>query len=121
MPRPAARSPRVPASTTVRRSPWWVTVWRGLGGVGGGRSRRVLVLFAGLMLVTLFPILELGLKRLRRNAGRVLEHAPASEHAGPYQSRDPHDTQHARELAVTRMLSSVGRAGLVWTGVLGGR
>jgi hypothetical protein len=64
---------------------------RGLDGIRRRSGHIVLVLLARLMLMSCFPILDLGLERLRRNSGRMLEHELATEHSGPYETRDPDD------------------------------
>src|ERR1700704_3614665 len=60
-------------------------------------GRAVLERFTGLMFVPRLPIFELGLENLRRKPRRGLEHEPAAEDAGPHQSQESHDAEHARE------------------------
>src|SRR5436309_2240409 len=108
--RAAGRMPTHDAPRTMHAS---MRVWRcarrvrvrcrGLGAVCRGAVRRsVLVLLTGLMLVSFLPILDLGLEHFGWNAGRVLEHEPAAQHAGPDQSEESHNAQHACERELLR-------------------
>src|SRR6266576_6131611 len=90
MHRAAGRMPTHDARRTTHAS---MAVWR--------RARRicvrclygvgVLVFLAGLVVMPLLAVLDLGLQRFGRDAGRVVEHQPATEHPGPHQSQDAHD------------------------------
>src|SRR5882762_9989397 len=82
----------------MRRCAWGMCVRRFHGICG----HTVLVLFARLVLMLRLPILDLGLEHPGRNAGRVLEHESAAEHAGPHQAQKSHDAQHARERKLLR-------------------
>ena len=60
------------------------------------------MLFTGLVLVSCFPILDLGLQRRGRDAGRVLEHQVATKHAGPGETEEAYDAQGAGQRELLR-------------------
>src|SRR5690242_17914471 len=74
-------------------------------------GRSVLVLFPGLVMVSLFPVFDLSLQRLGGDAGRVVEHQTATEHASPHESQDADDAQRARQGQLLRgHLEAAGEA-----------
>src|SRR6266545_8006182 len=65
-------------------------------------GRAMVKLVPGLVMMSLFPVLDLGLQGFGRNAGSMIEHQPAAEHGGPHQRRDAYDAQHAGQSQLLR-------------------